>query len=405
MRRRWSRAIAGVSLAAAGWLGLSLAAPWDAAAADAERIAIGYIYPQERRLTLSIMDRPTDDFGLAGAELAIADNNTTGRFTGQDYRLLPTPVDNEEDAFAAIDAFAAAGAVAAVVDMPADALLALAEAAAEHGLLVFNVGARDDRLRTETCPANVVHIVPSRAMLADALAQYLAWKKWTRWFLVTGSHPEDAAFAAAVKRAAARFGARIVEERTFEDTGGARTTDSGHVQVQQRMPVFLQDAREHDVVVVADESEVFGTYVPYHTWEPRPVVGTAGLVPTAWSPAHEQWAGVQVQNRFRDAYRRRMQVEDMLAWMAVRAVGEAATRAASAEPAAIRDYILGPDFELAAFKGEALSIRDWNRQLRQPILLASDKSVVSVSPQEGFLHPTSFLDTLGYDRAESRCGS
>ncbi len=266
MTIRLIRAATRCALVAAGWLGVSVAAH----AAEAERIAIGYIYPQERELTLSIMDRPTDDFGLAGAELAIADNNTTGRFTGQNYELLPAPVTSEDEALAAIDAFAEAGAAAAVVEMPADALLAVAEAAAAHDMLVFNVGARDDRLRVEACPANVVHIAPSRAMLADALAQYLAWKKWTRWFLVTGSHPEDAAFAEAVKRAANRFGARIVEERTFEDTGGARTTDSGHVQVQQRMPVFLQDAAEHDVVVVADESEVFGTYVPYHTWDAAP---------------------------------------------------------------------------------------------------------------------------------------
>ncbi|RAH99346.1 branched-chain amino acid ABC transporter substrate-binding protein [Acuticoccus sediminis] len=393
--------MAGLGLLVAVWLGASPAVM----AAEADRISIGYIFPAERELTLSILDRPTADFGLAGAELAIADNNTTGRFTGQEYKLLPAPVEAVEDAFAAIDAFAEAGAAAAVVDLPAEELVEVAAAAAERDMLVFNVGAPDDRLRVETCPANVVHIVPSRAMLADALAQFLAWKKWNRWFLVTGSHPEDAAFAAAIKRAAARFGGRIVEERVFEDTGGARTTDSGHVQVQRRLPVFLQGAPEHDVVIVADESEVFGTYVPYNTWSPRPVAGTAGLVPTAWSPAHEQWAGIQVQNRFRDAFNRRMQAVDMLAWMAVRAVGEAATRASTSDPAAIRQYILGPDFELAAFKGEALTIRDWNRQLRQPILLTSDKFVVSVSPQEGFLHPTSFLDTLGYDRAESRCAS
>ena len=113
-------------------------------------------------------------------------------------------------------------------------------------------------------------------MKADALAQYLVWKRWQRWFLVEGSHPEDKAFAAAIRRAATRFGAKIVEERVYEDTGGARRTDTGHVQVQQQMPVFTQDAPDHDVLVVADESEVFGEYLPYRTWEPRPVVGTAG---------------------------------------------------------------------------------------------------------------------------------
>lgn len=387
-----------LALAALACFAIALCEP---ATAEPERIEIGYIYPAERSLTLSLVDRPTDDRGLAGANLAIDDNNTTGRFTGQQFELVPHPVADTDGALAALDALAADGVGLVAVDLPREGLDALAERT--DGALIFNLGARDDALRVDACHPGVVHIAPSRAMLADALAQYMAYKKWTRWFLVSGSHPEDEAFAEALRRAAARFGARIVEERTYEDTGGARTTDSGHVQVQRRLPVFLQDAAAHDVVVVADENEVFGTYVPYHTWDPRPVIGSAGLMPTAWSPVHEQWGAIQLQNRFREAAGRPMEVEDMLAWMAVRAVGEGATRAATSDPAAIADYILGSDFQLAAFKGEALSIRPWNRQLRQPILLADNKQVVTVSPQEGFLHPTSFLDTLGYDRPESRC--
>ena len=372
-------------------------------AAGAAEIAIGYIHPQKRPIALSLLDRAPADLGVAGAEVAIADNNTTGRFTGQEYSLASIGVDGQDAALAAVETLADSGISFVLAELAADDLLAVADAAAAHDMLVFNIGAPDDRLRTDECRADIVHIAPSRAMLADALAQFLAWKKWPRWFLVHGSHESDKLFAAALERAAARFGARIVETRVFEDTGGARTTDSGHVQVQRQLPVFLQDAPEHDVVVVADENEVFGAYVPYNVWDPRPVVGSAGLIPTAWSPAHEQWGAIQLQNRFADAVGRPMRNEDMLAWMAVRAVGEAATRSASTEPGPIRDYILGDDFELAAFKGQALSLRDWNQQLRQPILLTNNRTVVSVSPQEGFLHPASFLDTLGYDRPESRC--
>ena len=60
-------------------------------------------------------------------------------------------------------------------------------------------------------------------------------------------------------------------------------------------------------------------------------------------------------------------------------------------------------FELAAFKGVKLSFRPWDGQLRQPILLADPYSLVSVSPQPGFLHQFSELDTLGIDRPESPC--
>ena len=61
--------------------------------------------------------------------------------------------------------------------------------------------------------------------------------------------------------------AKIVQERVFEDTGGARRTDSGIVQIQRQIPVFTQSAPDHDVLVAADESEVFASYLPYRTWE------------------------------------------------------------------------------------------------------------------------------------------
>jgi ABC transporter substrate binding protein (PQQ-dependent alcohol dehydrogenase system) len=90
-------------------------------------------------------------------------------------------------------------------------------------------------------------------------------------------------------------------------------------------------------------------------------------------------------------------------WVAVRSVGEAATRAKSADPKALIAYLKSPVFDLAAFKGRKLSFREWNGQLRQPILVATAKLPVSVSPQPGFLHQFSELDTLGIDRPETAC--
>ena len=95
--------------------------------------------------------------------------------------------------------------------------------------------------------------------------------------LAYGSHPEDGLLADAYRRSAKRFGARIVKELQFKDTGGARQTDSGVVQTQQQMPVFTQGLPDYDVLVTADENEVFAGYLPYRTWDARPVVGSAGL--------------------------------------------------------------------------------------------------------------------------------
>ena len=169
------------------------------------------------------------------------------------------------------------------------------------------------------------------------------------------------------------------------------------------MPLFLQGAPDHDVLVAADESEVFASYLPYRTREPRPVAGSAGLTPKSWDAAHDQWGANQLQNRFMGMFSRRMTALDGQAWTAGRMIGEAASRVASADPKTMFAYLKGPDFALAAFKGQKLTLRDWNLQLRQPILLADGRTIASVSPQEGFLHQFSELDTLGFDRPETKC--
>jgi ABC transporter substrate binding protein (PQQ-dependent alcohol dehydrogenase system) len=168
-----------------------------------------------------------------------------------------------------------------------------------------------------------------------------------------------------------KFGAKIVETRTYEDTGGGRRTDTGHVQVQAQMPVFTQRAKAHDVVIAADEAGVFALWLPYQTWDARPVAGSAGLVPRSWHPALEAWGATQFQNRFEELAIRPMREEDYQTWLALRMIGEAATRTQSADPAKLREFLLSPNFEVAGFKGQKLTLRDWDHQLRQPILLTT----------------------------------
>ncbi|MGF9692512.1 ABC transporter substrate-binding protein [Rhizobium sp. 0TCS1.26] len=368
-----------------------------------QEIKLGYLRAYAPQLALSVLDVAPRDEGVAGAELAIADNNTTGRFMGQTFSLDVAEVKPDADVLQAFDMLLNKQVTFVLADLSAGQILSIADLARERGVWIFNIGSTDDNLREEDCRANVFHTAPTRTMLADGLAQYLIWKQWRRWALIHGSHQTDRLFAEALRRAATRFGGEIVADKEFTDTGTARRTDSGVVQIQRQMPVFTQDLPDHEVLLVADESEVFGTYVPFRTWRPTPVAGTAGLVASAWHPASEQWGGTQIQNRFAKVAGRRMLSKDMSSWTAVRIVGEAATRTKSAEPARIADFIHAPDFSIAAFKGQKLTFRPWNWQLRQPIFLGDGRSVVSTSPQEGFLHQFSELDTLGVDRPETKC--
>jgi ABC transporter substrate binding protein (PQQ-dependent alcohol dehydrogenase system) len=369
--------------------------------AHAAEVKIAYLREPETKSRLSLVAIPADDDGLAGARLAISDNNTTGKFLNQQFSLENAEVRQGDDLAATAAALAERSVALIIADVPADALLRAADT--RRDLLFFNVGAIDDRLREEDCRSNVIHVAPTRSMLADGLAQYLVWKQWRRWFLFVGSHDEDKLYGDALRRAGKRFGARIVEEKVFADTGGARRTDSGIAQVQRQLPVLTQGAPAYDVLVTADESEVFASYLPYRTWDPRPVAGSAGLVPTTWDASHDQWGAVQMQSRFAKMFGRRMTARDMQAWTAVRMIGEGASRTGSFAPRLLLDFFKGPEFAIAAFKGQRLTLRDWNLQLRQPILLTDGRMVVSVSPQEGFLHQVSELDTLGVDRPETKC--
>ncbi len=390
------------------WLPVLLAA-WvptgEAQAADELAVDVTYLSQEVERLPpLSLLD-PIEipDEGFAGAELGQADNQTTGGFLGHDYRLTEVQAAVDGDIVAEAKETLAAGARLLLVDAPADQLLAIADLPEAEGALLFNVAAEDDRLRTEDCRANLFHIIPSRAMKADALAQYLAWKRWREWFLIHGTAEDDLLMKAAIERAANKFGAEIVETRAYEYEATARRTDTGHVQIQTQLPVFTQDAEEHDVIVAADESDVFGEYLPYRAWDPSLVVGTHGLRPTAWHRSHEAWGGTQMQGRFEDAAGRWMTEKDYVAWLAMRTLGEAVTRTGSADPGVLRDYLVSDQFEIAAFKGEGLTFRSWNQQMRQPVLLVSARMLVSVSPQDEFLHQRTPLDTLGFDQPESQC--
>lgn len=371
--------------------------------AGTQTIAIGYL-GQERPLPLSVgpLDQVAADEGLQGARLGLADDNTTGRFLGQAFTLVERLVKPGDSPAQAMREFAAGGIAFVIADVDAGLLLAAADTPEAARMVLFNSRAADDDLRGKDCRRNVLHTAPSRAMLADGLAQYLAWKRWSRWFLLAGPHTGDQALAAAFRRAATRYGAEIVDDRSWTFRPANGRADTGHVTLQSEIPAATQSG-DYDVLVVADESDEFGAYLEGRTAQPRPVAGTQGLTVTGWSAVTEEWGATQLQSRFEKQAGRRMTAPDYAAWAAVRSIGEGATRTRSADPAAIEAFIRGGDFLLAGFKGQGLSFRPWDGQLRQPILIAGPRLLVSSSPQAGFLHQRTPLDTLGVDLEESEC--
>ena len=160
-----------------------------------------------------LLKQPADNKTLAGAKLAIEDSNTTGRFLKQHYQLTVVEDNNADGVISQLKRLLsvqeAPGTV--LVDVPENAFNAVSEVIRGSGALVMNISSREDALRQSQCAEKVLHTVPSRAMLADAMTQYLMSRRWREWFLVSGNSDGDKALASALQRSAKRFGAKIVE--------------------------------------------------------------------------------------------------------------------------------------------------------------------------------------------------
>ena len=345
---------------------------------------------------LSNLDPILDDEGFYGVKLAIEDNLTTGRFVGHDYKAEFHRILLDEDLESEFEKLIKNGKKFFVVDLNESELLSLTAIPGSEEVIIFNTRAKNDSLRNENCKKNLFHIPPSYSILSDALTQYLVKKKWKKWFLVIGPKENDKLYAEALKNSARKFNVKIKEEKTWDFTSDLRRTAGKEV------PIFTKGSK-YDILVIADELGEFGEYLAYRTWDPRPVAGTQGLKPNSWHRTHEQWGATQMQNRFRRESGRWMTEVDYHAWTAVRAIGETITRTQTNDVKEVQKYLLGEKFGLGAYKGVKVSFRSWNGQLRQPVLLAAPRSMVSVSPQEGYIHPLSELDTLGKDRPESAC--
>lgn len=333
---------------------------------------------------------------FAGAETALGEVSFHGVQAGVTFALRRLRVDDPDALPDMLDAAIAGGIRFLLADLPAEALSRAVAATAGRDVLLFNVSAGEDVLRAGGCAPHLLHTVPSDAMLADALAQYLASRRWRDVLALVGPTARDKVLHAAFVRAAKRYGLKIVDERDFLPGGDPR-------QRRRNNLLLLTQGDDYDVIHIADNEGDVARALSYSTYAPRPVVGSDGLAALAWHWAWERHGAPQLEARFEKKSGRAMQSVDWAAWIAVKAVAEAVQRTGSAEFASLRDYLLDPELVLDGFKGNRMNFRRWNNQLRQPLLVATHNWVVSRAPVEAFVHQHNNLDTLGYDEPESRC--
>jgi ABC transporter substrate binding protein (PQQ-dependent alcohol dehydrogenase system) len=305
--------------------------------------------------------------------------------------LAKQSADSPEAARAAAQAAEKSGAAMLVTDLPADWTLAVVDAVK---VPVINIGEAADRLREQDCRAHLFHILPSERMRADALAQTLVSRKWSKLLLLVGPSAQDQLRAATAQASIKRYGLQVVALRPFKLSGDPRERDLAN-------PLLLTAGSTYDAVWVVDSDGEFARGLPYQIVLPRPVVGDAGLVALAWHAQFERYGAPQVSRRFAKAAGRPMTASDWAAWMAGKALVAAAT-AAPKGPAASWAQALAKT-PLDGSKGTGLTFRPWDGQLRQTVLLTDGQGVISQAPVDGLLHPSNVLDTLGADAPEKRC--
>lgn len=378
-----------------GFIAVTALAFCAASYADGLKIRVLYAEQQvERPATLSGLHPVPDDLGIPGAELGLVDDRETGRFIHDEFTLEREIVPVGQSLAQVLRSRQASLPQFIVVNAPATELLKVADALKDK--TIFNISVRDENVREEECRANLLHVLPSRSMLTDALAQFLLVKKWTNWLLLPGPTDNDKAFADALRQSAVKFGHVIVAEKPWTLEGDMRESAATEI------PLITQGA-DYDAVMVADESDDFGALISYNTDLPRIVAGTHGLVATGWSDVVEPWGAIQLQNRFVKLAGRGMRDVDFAAWLAMRVVGESVTRTKTDDPKTLRNYMLSDDLQLSAFKGRGVTFRKWNGQLRQPIHLVTREAQVAMAPFDAFLHEFNDLDTLGRDEPETGC--
>ncbi len=351
-------------------------------------------YDEARMYFRNLMQPSGQPF--SGAEVAVRESAFTGKAIGVDFALERVKRPDSKGLLESILKLHKEGVRIFLIDATGPVVAEVAKATRGKELLLFNVSAPDDELRQEQCQPHLLHTLPNYAMTGDALAQYLVSKKWQSVLVLTGPLGDDKLLAGAFVRSAKRFGLKVVDQRPFVLSNDPRQRDQGNVGL-------LSAGTDYDAVFVADSDGEFARSVPYRTVRPRPVLGSEGLVATPWHWSWDRYGASQLNGRLEKLTGRRMAGPDWAAWMAVKAVVEAVVRTHNAGFPKLVSYLKSEEITLDGFKGNRLGFRPWDNQLRQPILLATHNAVIETAPIAGFLHQVNNMDTLGFDKRDSRC--
>lgn len=271
---------------------------------------------------------------------------------------------------------------------------ALADVAAETGVVYLNIAATSDALRRE-CRSTSFHIEASAAMYLDALLGWFVRAGYRRWYLVhdDGSDAEAEAARVVASLNERHWGAEVAGRGTL------RQDDS-----RDFAPVIVDiAAAEPDVVLVLSDwmtqleflarYEVAGLTAPvtgfpepatqmrdfyYASRQAAPVAGS-GHRAALWEATLDAYGARELNARFDARWGRPMDPPAWSAYVAVKIAFEAAVGSGAPDAAGIAAYLAGPRGLFDVSKGIGVSFRPWDHQLRQSLYLVKIDPEASAS--------------------------
>ena len=335
-------------------------------------------------------------------DLALSESSTSFRAFGIDPELKHIDLNTKKPIAQQLSSIHPSALV--ILDLPKTVFIEAASLLNEASRVVINPRHPDTELRDSLCLPMVYHTIPSQRMYFDALGQFLIYRNWRKVLVVHGPSDKDRERVRVLEQSLKKFGADISDIREF--------TLSHHPDDRDKnKPEFLTGGASYDVVAVIDSERDFGRYIPYSTRRARPVVGDVGLVPVTWHRTLERYGAPQLNERYQifdsensPPTSESMSDSEFSAWSAIKLITNSLPIAdLTSEVLDPRQILEDPGSQVDLYKGTRGSIRRWNHQLRQPILLTTGDAVIAVAPMPKFLHPKHYTDTLGLDEQESPC--
>ena len=291
-----------------------------------------------------------------------------------------------------------------ILDIPFKIMSEILRDMDNKSYVFINARNRNVSLREEYCKVNLFHTIPSERMYADSLSQFLITNNWKDIIVLYGDSEKDLQALDSLLKSGKKFGLKIKSKKKFSLSKNPKDRDSNNSKT-------ITGGASYDAIIIFDDHGEYSRTLPFNTFLPRPIMGQVGLMPKAWHWSWERYGAPQLNQRFdrkinftdKDNKKRNMLDTDWAAWAAIKAIVEALKLNSKKPNIKFNELFRNKNLNIDLYKGSSGSFRNWNNQLRQPILLTTHNAVISKMPNEKFLHREFIEDTIGIDKQQSEC--